>query len=359
MTYEQARAAFPVLERVAYLNAGSVGPIARETADVMAARRRDDVENGRGGPVYFDWMLATRDRIRAALAAEIAVEPGKLALTRGTTEGCNIVLAGLGLEPGDEVVTTDVEHFALTGAIGASPARARVAAIRDRPPHEAFDAIMAEITPRTRLIALSHVAWTTGHVLPVRELKEATDVPVFVDGAQAAGAIPVNASAFDFYTVSTHKWYCGPDSTGGLYVSEPEAVHIAFPSYFSQAGYEPNGSFTPKPGAPRFDSGWLASDLLAGLETAIAAHPEWRSERAREMAERCRARLAERFEVITQPGHATLVTFRASGDAAELAVRAAERGVIIRDMPGTGWLRASCGYWTNDEDIERLVAAIS
>ena len=358
MTFEEARAAFPVLDRIAYLNAGSVGPLARQTAEAIAARRRRDVEDGRGGPIYFEWLLETRERVRASLAAEVGVEPQHLALTRGTTEGCNLVLAGLGLKPGDEVVTTDVEHFGLTGAIHAAGARARVAAVRDRPSGEAFDAIAAAVTPRTRLLALSHVAWTTGHVLPVRELKEATGVPVLVDGAQAAGAIPVDARPFDFYTVSAHKWLCGPDATGGLYVADPDALRVAFPSYFSQVGYELDGSFTPKPGAPRFDSGWLAADLLAGLETAIATRPEWRFERAREMAEHCRERLGERFDVVTEPGHASLIAFRAPGDAAELAVRTAERGVVIRDMPRTGWLRASCGYWTGDEDIERLIDAV-
>jgi selenocysteine lyase/cysteine desulfurase len=63
--------------------------------------------------------------------------------------------------------------------------------------------------------------------------------------------------------------------------------------------------------------------------------------------------------VVTEPGQATLVSFRAPGDAPDDAGRAYEAGVIIRDLPGTGWLRASCGWWTSDEDIERLVAALT
>jgi L-cysteine/cystine lyase len=63
-------------------------------------------------------------------------------------------------------------------------------------------------------------------------------------------------------------------------------------------------------------------------------------------------------DVVTERAQATLVTFRCEGDTAEASRRIAEQGVVIRDLPGTGWLRASVGWWTSDEDIERLVAAL-
>jgi L-cysteine/cystine lyase len=348
-----------VLERFAYLNAGTFGPFPAPVAEAVAERRRLDLELGRSGPPYLDWILDARERVRAKIAEAIRVDPANVALTRATTDGCNIVLGGLGLGPDDEVVTTDAEHFGLVGAVGASPARVRVAAVGASAGEEALEAILAEVGSKTRLIAVSHVLWTTGNVIPVRELKERTGLPVLVDGAQSVGAMPVDASPFDFYTVSGQKWLCGPDATGGLYVADPEELKVVFPSYFSQDGYEPDGRYEPKPGAARFDDGWLASGLLAGLEVALDFHPAWRFERGAEMAALCRERLAERVELVTKPGQATLVTWRAQGDPPELAARAYERGVVIRDLPRTDLLRASCGYWTSDEDIDRLVAAIS
>jgi selenocysteine lyase/cysteine desulfurase len=121
---------------------------------------------------------------------------------------------------------------------------------------------------------------------------------------------------------------------------------------------ERDGTFVPKEGALRFDTGWLPTAGLAGLEAALDGAPAWRYERAAEMAERCRSALADRFEVITEPGQGTLVSFVAPGVAAEDAVRLYDAGVIARDLPGTGWLRASCGWWTSDEDVERLVRAL-
>jgi L-cysteine/cystine lyase len=360
MTFEEARAAFPVLERYAYLNAGSVGPLARATAEAMAAAQERELEHGRGGRPYFDAVLGARESLRATLAQLLGVSKDNVALTTSTTESCNVVMTGLGLERSDEVVTTDVEHFGLLGPLHVSRARVRVAEIGGLPADRALDAILAACTPRTQLIALSHVAWTTGQVLPVHDIRRSLpEVPMLVDGAQSVGTIPVDVGTFDFYTVSGQKWLCGPSPTGGLYVRDPERLGVGMPSYFSQDGYEPDGRFMPKAGAARFDPVWISPAFMAGLEAAIAARPEWAFVRAAEAAARCRELLAERVEVVTESNQATLVSFRPNAPAEAVAASLLERGVIVRDLPATGWVRASCGYWTSDEDIERLADALA
>jgi L-cysteine/cystine lyase len=358
MTFDEVRSEFPVLDRLAYLNTGSVGPLAKRTAAAMATRLAAELEEGRGGIAQFLDVTELRGRLRAAIAALIHVPVENVALTSSTTEGCNIVLGGLDLGPDDEVVTTDVEHFGLAGPLGVSEARVRVARIRDRQADEAFELIRAEVGPKTRLLALSHVAWTTGHVLPIRELKQATGLPVLVDGAQSVGALPVRVGELDFYTVSGQKWLCGPDATGALYVSDPEALRISKPSYFAQDGFEPDGSFTVRAGAARFDPGWIPPASLVGLEAALGGLPEWRFERAATTARHARERLGEHVDLVTEPGQAGLISWRVEGDASEAAARAWKQGVVIRDLPGLNWLRASIGYWTSAEDIERLVGVL-
>jgi L-cysteine/cystine lyase len=352
MTFEQARAQFPVLERYAYLNAGTNGPVPRASADAIVEQTRLDLERGRSGTAWFERILALREEARAGFAAVIDAEPLLVALTDSTSRGCSIVLSGLGLRPDDEVVITDQEHFGLTAAVFASGAQIVMASAATE------DGILAAVTPRTRLIATSHVLWTTGRRLDLKRVREDSGVPVLVDGAQSAGAIPVTAGDFDFYTVSAQKWLCAPEPSGALFVRDPERLRIAAPGYLAQTSYEPTGEFVAKDGAPRFDSGWLATPVRLGIDAALAAHPEWRYERAAEQAARCRELLEGVVEVVTPPGHSTLVSFRPNGDPTELVARLDDQGVIVRELPGRNLVRASCGWWTNEDDLQRLAAGV-
>lgn len=358
MTFAEARALFPVLERVVYLNAGTFGPLARATADAMAEQARRDVDEGRGGKPYIDAMVALRASARERVAGLVGTTLEHIALTASTTDGCNIALAGLGLTRDDEIVTTDSEHFGLAGSVFASGARVRVAGVKDKSPAQALDAILAEVTPRTKVLAVSHVLWTTGVVIPVHELKERTGLPIVVDGAQSAGAIPVDVGALDFYTVSGQKWLCGPESTGALYVADPDALRVAIPSYFAQESFEPGGRYVARAGAQRFDSGWTSVAALKGLVTALDLPPDWRFDRIAELAALCRAALSERVEVVTPPGQAGLVTFVSNDEPEETAMRLHEQGVMVRSVPRTPWVRASCGWWNDESDLERLVTSL-
>jgi L-cysteine/cystine lyase len=346
-----------VLERYAYLNTGTFGPLPRATVDAMQAVERRELEEGRSSHAYFEWAMAAREELREAFARLLGTTTEQVALTTSTTEGCNIVLSGLGIGAGDEVVTTDSEHPGLMGGLVASGAALRLAEVRDLPAAEVLGAIQARITPRTRLIALSHVSWLTGALFPVRELA-GHGVPVLVDGAQGAGAIPVDVEELgvDFYTVSAQKWLLGPAGTGALYI-RPEhvrACRVAFPSYFSWKLPD----YELKDGAGRFEGSWTPPASVAGLLASFAFAAEVgedRFARARAVAERCRALLAERgADVVTDPDQATLVSWRVEEPEA-VVERLAEQGVLIRDLPGTGLLRASCGFWTSEDDLERLV----
>src|SRR5262249_30969295 len=276
MRNDEVRALFPVLRRFAYLNAGTFGPLSQTTIDAMEERNRFDHELGRGGKRWDDSIFELRALVREAGATTIAAPPDRVALPSSTTEGCNIVPSGVGLQPGDEVVTTDSEHPGLLLPLHASGATVRVAEVTTRPTREALETILAHVTPKTRMLALSHVLWTTGQVMPVHDLRRESGLPVLVDGAQSVGAIPVDVRELDFYTVSCQKWLCGPEPTGALYVRDPERLRVALPTFLSQQKIEPDGSFVPKDGALRFDFGWIATPSLAGLEAAIVGAPEWR-----------------------------------------------------------------------------------
>ena len=347
MTFEEARAEFPALERFAYLNAGSAGPVPTAAVDAMRRRLERDLERGRGGTTYVEEVFELREGVRGGLAAVLGTTVEHVALTDSTTRGCQVVVAGLGLDADDEILTTADEHFGLLGQLHASGARVVVAEADE-------DALLGAVTPRTRLVAVSHVLWTTGRRLDLARLRREDGPPLLVDGAQSAGAIPVDLAGADFYTVSAQKWLCGPDASGALFVRDPERLRVALPSIFSPQRYEADGSFVPKDGASRFDAGWVGAPSLAALDAALGVHPEWRYEAAATTAARCRELLAPHVEVVTPPGQSTLVSFRPPGDPTELVASLDERGVIVRELPGRNLVRASCGWWTSEEDLTRL-----
>jgi L-cysteine/cystine lyase len=135
-------------------------------------------------------------------------------------------------------------------------------------------------------------------------------------------------------------------------------VRVKTPSYFSQDSYELSGEFVPKATSARFDAGWIGLPALAGLVAALGLHPDWRYERAAEMAARCRELLEPHVEIVTPPDHSTLVSFRPQSDPVELVARLYEAGVVVRELPGRNLVRASCGWWTNEDDLQRLVAGL-
>jgi len=210
------------------------------------------------------------------------------------------------------------------------------------------------------LIALSAVSWIDGTRFPWAELRAATGVPVLIDGAQAAGAIAVDAHASDFFTVSAQKWLCGPDATGALYVRDADALAPRLVAYPSAESYDiAEGTWVPRAGALRFDTTFTPASSLAGLEAALTGLPEGRFERAHALTEHCREQLlAAGYEVVTEPGQSTLVSFRVPGDTTEAVERLYEAGVVLRELPGTGLLRASVGWWNDESDVERLVSAL-
>jgi L-cysteine/cystine lyase len=352
VTPDEARAQFPVLERYAYLNTGSTGPLPQAAVDAMRARLECDLAEGRSGKAHMEEVVELREEVRAGLAAVLGTSPELVALADSTTRGCHIVIAGLGLGADDEVVTSDQEHFGLLGPLQASGARVVVAEADE-------EALLAAVTPRTRLIAISHVLWTTGQRLDLPRLRQPDGPPLIVDGAQSAGAIPVDLAGADFYTVSAQKWLCGPEPSGALYVRDPDRLAVTLPTAFSPQSYEGDGSFVPKDGARRFDSGWIGAPALAGLEAALGVHPDWRYEGGATAAARCRELLEPLVEVVTPPGHSTLVSFRPPGDPTELVAALAEQGVIVRELlPRWNLVRASCGWWTSEDDLQRLAAGL-
>src|SRR5919199_2493562 len=174
------RAEFPVLQRVAYLNAGTDGPAPAKAVAAAQSALWAQVEQGRFVE-HFEARRAGHEALRAAYARVLGCAIEDVAIKSSTSDGLGAVLAGMDLGPGDEIVTSDTEHPGLIGPLVV--ARSRGVTIRTVPLKETASAV----TRKTTLVACSHVSWVTGEVAPA-ELAQ-VDVPVVLDGAQGAGAI--------------------------------------------------------------------------------------------------------------------------------------------------------------------------
>jgi L-cysteine/cystine lyase len=216
---EELRAQFPVLERVAYLNAGTNGPVPRAAFEAAEATLREQLELGRSSKPWFehqvDRIAALRERVSALFSATLA----DVAVTASTTDGINAVLHAVDLQPGDEILTSDEEHPGVLGPL-ATARDSRGARVRVVP----FEELPGEVGPDTRFVVCSHVSWATGRVMDTEPLK-ASDAIVALDGAQGLGAVPTDVRELgcDFYAASGQKWLCGPGGIGYLYAN-PELV---------------------------------------------------------------------------------------------------------------------------------------
>src|SRR5829696_5209965 len=222
------RAEFPVLERVAYLNAGTDGPLAAAAVRFAQAELEAALAEGRATP-HFERRFELQGRLREGYARVLGCPAEDVALTTSTSEGIGAVMAGMDLGPGDEIVSSDQEHPGVIGPLKA--ARDRGATVRLVPFSELANAVSATTT----LVVCSHVGWVSGELAPA-ELAE-VDVPVLLDGAQGAGAVPADVRALNCaaYAAAGQKWLCGADGTGMLYV-EPEfgaRVRTISPGYLA------------------------------------------------------------------------------------------------------------------------------
>ncbi len=276
--WRAVRAKFPLRDDPVYLNTGGLGPASQPVLDAVAGTMSRLQEHSETGHAHFETA-------REALARFLGAEPAEICFVRNATEGNSIVAAGLALRAGDEVV---FESHAHPG--GSFPwlnqAKQRGVAVRVfEPDNSSPEANLARIrelvTPRTRVIQVSHITCTTGLVMPVvaiAEFARARGIWFHVDGAQSAGMIPLDLRALgcDSYAFSGHKWLGGPHESGVFYLRRDRLDEVAptgIGAYSGELCLLP-GEIKYSAAASRHEYGTRNAGLALGLVAAVQLQEE-------------------------------------------------------------------------------------
>jgi L-cysteine/cystine lyase len=377
---QRIRQEMPATTKHIYLNAGTFGPLPICVVQAMQEHLQAEWQNGRLGAAAFENMKNIYDDAHAKVARLLHADASEIALTDNTGEGCNIISYGFNWHEGDEVITTNHEHTsALVPLYQIRNRYGVVIRIADLGPvaaEPAFTAIADLVTPRTRLIVLSHVTWTTGAVLDVSavtRMGRERGIPVLIDGAQSAGAIAVDVKALDidFYAIPMQKWLCGPDGTGALYVRK-QALDYAAPTYVGYWSIKHEEGhlegFELAEGAQRFEVGGRQMAAVAGqcavlnwLEEMVGY--QWLFERISSLSAytyHALKALPGVTMLTPRPGASGLVSFLLEGRDVKAVVKqlSDEHNIYIRDIPSTKSLRISTGFYNTEEEIDTLVQAL-
>jgi selenocysteine lyase/cysteine desulfurase len=355
------RAQFPVLERIAYLNAGTNGPVPQLALEAASESLRSQAQRGRGGHAFFEAFLGEADELRGRVAGLLGCDRDELALTCSTTDGVNAVLTALDLRRGDEVLTSDEEHPGVLAPLGALRERVGIR-VRTAP----FAELPGEVRTGTRLVACSHVSWLTGRVMDTAALARA-GAPVLLDGAQGLGAVPVDVRSLgcDFYAASGQKWLCGPNGIGYLYARAELVNDLPAPWPGWQVLADPARPLESElhPDARRLATGFPAPHNTAFAHAALDVLEEAGVERAQERAAALAAGLANglgaRGVGVAPRGNSTLVSFEVPDPPAFVEILEARERILIRALPGTPYVRTSVGAWSSEEELDRLVRLAS
>ena len=261
-----------------YLNFGGLGSCPVPVLNALVEFTQAEERAPSAGHDEKSWQ-EVKTKLARALGRTCRKED--LGLIGGATEGVNVIVNGLPLKRGDEVITSTHEHVAVHSALLNRMQKDGIAIRLFEPDIVTakgnVDRIARLITPRTRLIIFSHVTCTTGQLFPVREVAElarSKKIWFALDGAQAPVCSPFDIveTGVDFYTCSTHKWMMGPKRTGFIYVRDGivDALRPQTVGGGSSKSYDvAKGEFVLQPTAQRFESGTQNDALFYALGTAL------------------------------------------------------------------------------------------
>ncbi|HLF72438.1 MAG TPA: aminotransferase class V-fold PLP-dependent enzyme [Dehalococcoidia bacterium] len=378
--FARLRDSIRATRNIIYMNTGFSGP----SPDAVIDRINEVLEQEATlGPASIGGLAYTRaitGEAQAQVARMLNCDADEVQISHGTTEGVHVVIYGMHWQPGDELVTCNLEHPALAtpasvleDRFGATVHRVELSPTGDSA-GSIVERIVSAITPKTKLVALSHVQFSCGLKLPVKEITMAAHergVPVIFDGAQTGGqlAIDVRDIGCDFYSISGQKWVLGPEATGALYVSR--AYHRQLDPIFNTHNV---ADARPYPGEPaplqRFRLASQSPALIGGFATALATMQSLGMENveaySRHLGDRMREGLSKLSgAMLTSPSAPGLTCGLVSAafeawQPQQIVDALWERWKIsARTVPNPAGVRFSLAAFNNESDVDQALDALA
>jgi L-cysteine/cystine lyase len=377
---------FPALANKDYFNYGGQGPLSLASLEAIQQSYAYVQQHGPFSNKLSSWILEESDKTRKAIALELGSPVEAIALTEDVTVGCNIAMWGMDWQAGDHLLITDCEHPGIVATaleiarrFGVEVSTCPIMATLNQA--DPTTVIAQNLRKNTRLVVLSHLLWNTGQLLPIAEIVEACrnfsadkqSIIILVDAAQSVGSIPLNLTELgvDFYAFTGHKWWCGPEGLGGLYVSSEalESINPTFIGWRSILYGEGGKPLGWKPNAQRFEVATSAYPIFAGLRSAIALHQQWgtaqeRYEQICKNSEYLWQNLSK-LETVSclseTPPKAGIVSFQlTNGQSHKQLIKSLEqRAIMLRTISSPDCARACVHYFTQKTEIDQLIEAIA
>ncbi len=363
------RAQFLIPPDRIYLNNGTLGPSPHIVVDAVTEHTRRVAMTYPPGVAWDD--------LKQSLSSLLGGDADGFVFPRNTTEAMNFVAHGIELAPGDEVLTTDHEHIGglepwrLVTTRQGLPLRVVALPVPALSPDELLEAVWSGVTDRTRVMCVSHLTFTTGTILPIRELADRCaerGIVLAVDGAHPPGMMRLDLGELggDFYASSLHKWLLAPQGTGLLYISEGWRERL-WPTLAS-GGWDDLSL-----GAQRFNHmGTMDESRLAGLLAAceffLAIGMDRVEGRVRYLQGLLQDGLASISGVtLATPSdnsmRAAMISFQIEGVESSALQGHLSRTARIRTRVigeyDYGWMRLSTHIYNGPDEIERVLELLS
>jgi len=376
MNTEQLRQLLPIIRNVTYMNTGWAGPSPTPVIKQVSETMELEALNGPASRKGLEFIRGILELGRQSVSDLLDCDREEVWVTHSTTEGVNIVMYGLKWEAGDELVVCDLEHAALMAPARVLAQRkgvnVNVAAVSPKASRDdILAAIDRELRPGVKLIALSHIQYTCGLKMPIKEitnLAHQRGIPVLVDGAQSVGQIGVNVKDLgcDFYAMSGQKWLMGPTGTGALYVDRA-SMGLLEP-HFTTNALEAERPTERLPLA-RFSLASQSGALVAGLIEAVSianrvglGQIETRSGALSDLL-RERVSHVDGCELLgptTGPSACGLVTLRVGNwDPTDLVEELEEQfDIAARAVHNPDGIRFSTHFFNTEDEVERVATTL-